>query len=301
MTTALLERLSDLGADVTRLDATRIGVWQRLEAGKSGSRPIAVKIHRIDPLLATVGDWRQGDFVTVCDDRPLSREERARLRVESRRAHRAEEQRRRIRQAAARAVALQNLRESSPARADHPYLVKKGVKPHGVFEWLFGDLLIPMFDRRGALWSHQTIRADGTKLYLKDGRRQGTFFQIGEAPTELLAFAEGYATAASIHEGTDWPVAVCFDAHGIGSVAAELRRKFARALFVFAADDDAHLARNVGLEAARDAARNVGGLVVSPRFASGDGGTDWNDFAAHYGLDAVRDALTGAVWKHRHG
>lgn len=295
----LFERLTELGADLSQFDSARVGVWQRLSAGKR-SKPIAVKVHRTDPLLATVGDWRQGDFETVRDDRPLAREESARLRTEAARSRRLAEQDTKARQMAAQEVAAANLRRALPARAEHAYLTRKGVKPHGIFESC-GELLIPMFDTHGELWSHQTIFGDGTKLYLKDGRRRGCFFLIGENVTDLLVLAEGYATAASIHEATGWPVAVAFDAHGIRPVAEELRRKWRSAQFVFAADDDAHLARNVGLEAARDAARAVGGMILSPQFESGVTGTDWNDYARAYGRDGVAWAMSDAMERARHG
>jgi putative DNA primase/helicase len=296
----LFNRLAALGADVAQLDVHRIGVWQRLSAGKRGSRPIAVKIHRVDPLLATVGDWRQGDFQTVRDDRPLSSADRARLHAEALRARRIADEESRVRQAAARMVAQEHLRAATPARADHPYLARKGVRPHGIFAWTSGDLLIPMFDRDGGLWSHQTIYGDGRKLYLKHGRRAGCFFLIGKV-TDRLVLAEGYATAASVYEGTGWPVAVCFDAHGLVGAGAALRLKYPRTRFIFAADDDSHLPVNIGVEAARTAAANTRGLIVIPQFHEESVGTDWNDYATRYGLDALARAMTNAVQSRRHG
>jgi phage/plasmid primase-like uncharacterized protein len=45
----------------------------------------------------------------------------------------------------------------------HPYLTKKGIGPHGVL--ISGeDLIIPMSDQN-KVWSYQTIKPDGEKLF----------------------------------------------------------------------------------------------------------------------------------------
>lgn len=67
--------------------------------------------------------------------------------------------------------------------------------------------------------------ADGTdKLFLKGGRKSGLWHWCGDpAGASVLLIAEGYATAASLHQATGRPVAVAFDAGNLAHVAKALR------------------------------------------------------------------------------
>ena len=60
--------------------------------------------------------------------------------------------------------------------------------------------------------------------------------QAGGAPVLLLA--EGYATAASVHQATRRPVAVCFDAGNLVHVAKALRERWPALPLLLCADDD---------------------------------------------------------------
>lgn len=170
----------------------------------------------------------------------------------------------------------------------HPYLVRKGVYAYGIRQ--DGEiLLVPMRDTAGKLHSLQTITPDGEKRF--KGRMKGCFHPIGcKLPAVCLVIAEGYATAASIHEATGWPVAVAFNAGNIGPVAAALHKAYPALTLVMAADDDHLTPGNPGLTAAKSAALSVGGLVVVPQFPADrpPKATDFNDLAAMAGLDAVR-------------
>ena len=48
----------------------------------------------------------------------------------------------------------------------------------------------------------------------------------------MLLVAEGYATAASLHEATGYPVAVAFDAGNLAHVTKALRQQHRAALLV---------------------------------------------------------------------
>jgi len=145
----------------------------------------------------------------------------------------------------------------------HPYLLRKGVKPHGIRQ---SDslLVIPMRDADGKLWNVQTIAPDGAKLFRRGARKAGTYHAIGGAVTEVLNIAEGYATAASVHEATGQPVAVAFDCGNLEPVARALRAKYPRACIVVCADNDVNTDGNPGLTKAKAAAAAVGGLVAVP-------------------------------------
>lgn len=186
----------------------------------------------------------------------------------------------------------------------HPYLARKDVGSHGLRQDRRGSLLLPMRDADGRIWSLQTIDATGGKLYLKGGRKVGAHAMLGELqPGRPLLIAEGYATAATLHEVTGLAVVAAFDSCNLMDVARAYRERDADRPIIFAADNDHHLpARavpllNVGAEKAVAAADAVCGTVLLPRFAAGDAGTDWNDFAAQHGRAALRQAVEAELSK----
>jgi putative DNA primase/helicase len=77
-------------------------------------------------------------------------------------------------EAADRARALWDA--ATPATADHPYLIRKGVQPHGLRVGDDGWLLVPLRDAEGTLWNVQRIApakpAEGgpDKLFLSRNR-----------------------------------------------------------------------------------------------------------------------------------
>lgn len=202
---------------------------------------------------------------------------------------------------------------------ESPYLVRKGVQAHGVRFTPDGTLLVPLWDVAGELQNLQRIAArrkadEPEKRFLPSGRKSGLFHPIGwsidqairadarTAPAVLL-LAEGYATAASLHEATGRPVVVCFDAGNLKNCAAALRALFPAALLLVCGDDDrdteARTGTNPGRVKAASAVRacKTESGPASSVFPTGlpDGGTDFNDLAAHAGLDAVRELIEGAI------
>lgn len=183
----------------------------------------------------------------------------------------------------------------------HPYLEARGVKGWFLKTGNDGALMVPLRDAEGKLHSLQFIGEDGTKRMMTGGRKGGCFHlvdpekRLGKEP---LVIAEGYATAASIHEATGRPVAVAFDAGNLKPVAEALQSKYPQMSIVIAGDDDRRKDRNVGHDAALEAAKAVGGTVILPPFGEEDraqGMTDFNDLARTRGREAVRAAIGGAV------
>jgi phage/plasmid primase-like uncharacterized protein len=190
------------------------------------------------------------------------------------------------------AVAVWN--RARPAHA-HPYLTLKGVSAHGLRQDRKGDLLVPMRDADGRLWGLQTIDAEGKKLFLRGGRKQGQHAVLGSpGPGEPVVIAEGFATAATLRDITGFAVIAAFDSGNLLDVARAVRERDPVRRIVIAADNDHHLPRlavplpNVGMEKATAAAEAVGGVVLPPRFTAADTGTDWNDYAAQHGREAMR-------------
>ncbi len=210
------------------------------------------------------GSWKTGDHGTWCeksarDLTPTQREEYRHRMDAARKAREEEEQARRT---AARDKALTIWKPVPPAPDNHPYLVKKGVGNHGL-RVSRGALVIPMRDSSGILHSLQFIDGEGNKRFLSGGRKRGCYFPIG-SPAESLCIAEGYATAASVHESTGFPVAVAFDAGNLMTVAQALRAKFPHIEITLCADNDTKTPGNPGLTKAREAAAAVGALLAVP-------------------------------------
>ncbi len=184
------------------------------------------------------------------------------------------------------------------------YLTRKGVQPYGVRFAADGRVLVPMRDAAGKLWNVQRIApvkpTNGPdKLFLKGGRKTGLFHWCGDpAGAAVLLVAEGYATAASVHQATARPVAVAFDAGNLIHVAKALHQTHPEALIVLCGDDDvqtfAAKGHNPGRDKAEAAARAVGGLAVFPENLP-EGGSDFNDMAASSGIEAVRLVIDHAI------
>ncbi|CAH1387979.1 DUF5906 domain-containing protein [Candidatus Nitrotoga sp. M5] len=182
------------------------------------------------------------------------------------------------------------------------YLNRKGVAAHGVrFDPNgHGTVVVPMCDAYGKVHGLQIIRGKnrGNKLekqYFPAGlSKQGHYHLIGGSPVWICLVAEGYATAASLYQATNLPVAVAFDAGNLIHVATTLRKAYTRAKFLVCADDDYLTDGNPGITLASAAALAVSGAWVAPGFASDRGGnkiTDFNDLHALQGLHAVRSQI----------
>jgi phage/plasmid primase-like uncharacterized protein len=234
--------------------------------------------------------------------RALSAAERSQAQAETARRQRERE---RVRHAEEEAVAERVRvlwRQARPAYR-HPYLERKGVAEHGLRVDAENRLLVPMYDTDGVIWSLQTISPAGNKLYAKGGRKQGLHLRLGDLTSDApLVIAEGFATAATVHEATGLPTIAAFDAGNLLAVAEAFRTRHpGRQIMIVAGDNDHHLPRlmradgtslpNVGKEKAEAAALAINGLALIPPFADEATGTDWNDYAAIHGLDAVRQAV----------
>jgi putative DNA primase/helicase len=244
------------------------------------------------------GDWRTGYSETWRADigRTLTPAEETahRERVAAMRREREAEEARRHAEAATTADATWQAAE--PAPADHRYLTRKGIKPHGARITEDGRLVLPVCVG-SEIVSLQYIDVDGEKRFLLGGRVAGGHFDIGDPDGAVeLCIAEGFATGATIHEATGLPVAVAFNAGNLAAVARALRDRFPASRLVLCADDDSRTEGNPGVTKAAEAARAVGGLLAVPDFGADrpDDATDFNDLAQHRGLEAVERAIGGA-------
>lgn len=239
----------------------------RVEGDKPGSVNGWYVAHLSPIPIATFGSWRTGETHSFrdTDAKSITRAERADLRQKNyeMRQARYQEQVAVWRQAREKAEKL--LRVSRPAKADHPYLVRKGVKSYGLRQ-LRDSLVIPLRDVNGIVHSLQFIGTDGGKRFLTGGKVQGYYYPIGR-PAGVVCLCEGFASAASIYEATGHAVAVSFSAGNLIPVAHKMRIKFPQAKLIVCADDDRKTPGNPGLTQAYSAARAVGGWVAKPDFS----------------------------------
>ena len=251
-----------------------------------------------DGIGGVYGDYSTGLSATWQAKRetPFNQAEREAFKrqiAEAKQQREAEEQ---ARHAEAATKAAEIWQAATPAPADFPYLIRKGIKAHDA-RLSRGALVIPMRDG-GKVHSLQFIDADGGKKFLRGGRVTGCYFSIGNPKgAAALGICEGSATGASIHEATGYPVAVAFNAGNLEPVAKAMRAKFPDLPLIVCADDDVRTAGNPGVSKATAAALAVGGLVALPDFGTDrpDGATDFNDMAQLCGVEAVAKAVQGAT------
>lgn len=128
-----------------------------------------------------------------------------------------------------------------------------------------GTIAVPLRDVAGKLWSLQAINGQGTKLFPKYGRKSGCFHVLGVVDRPpIVAAAEGYATAASVHMSCGWPVAMAVDSGNLINVCRSIRLIHPDAGIVVAGDDDPLAPGNPGRTKAEAAALEVGGVAVFP-------------------------------------
>ena len=243
------------------------------------------------------------------------------------------------------AYAAQQVYQVAPLAEQHAYLTKKGVASHGlrlvpdpsqiptdinikigrtwqeskamrdnfkqqgidVTVLTKGDLMIPAFDKTGKLTTLQTISNNGFKSYVKDGQKSGSYLVLGEPKnSEPILIAEGYATAATLHEQLNQPVIVAFDSGNLKNVGSAIREKFPDSMIYFMADNDhqtqsERIAQgytknlNSGIEKAVEASLAINGYVVYPTFASNDKGSDFNDLYHSMGVDEMKNQIRHQV------
>ena len=152
-------------------------------------------------------------------------------------------------------------------QSQHQYLITKCVQAYGE-RFYKGALAIPLVDESGTIVNLQFINADGTKRFLKDGRKKGCYSTIGE-PTATILICEGWATGASLHESTGHYVVVAMDAGNLKPVSGAIRSRHPNGKIILCADNDP-----IGIEKATVAAFSCNGLYIAPP----NEGMDFNDF-----------------------
>jgi len=283
------------------------------------------------PPSGAIYNWKQGGFVGTWTAQgetiPISAEEHAERTVRAADKAAAQQQERIEREAAGAKTAADLIAGARPADGSHPYLRQKGVDAYGIYvaspgqtisirgsdgttreHSIAGRLLVPLRNTEGEIRNVQVIAADGTKLYLQGAQKIGTFHVLGDwTPGRPIGVAEGYATAATGHRAMDMPVAMALDTSNLTAVALALRQANPDGPMFMLADNDHHLPMrnpplpNQGLDKAEKAAEAAGATVLLapalPERAIVRKGTDWNDYEARRGTQAVKAAIGAQMGK----
>jgi len=238
-----------------------------------------------DGLGGCFGDWSTGFSETwqAKRDKPPTRSERAAFARRVANARKLAESARLARQAdaAKRAHAIKSTAIQAPC--SFPYLARKDIQPHTALFYK-GSLTLPVTDIKGNLTSLQFIDADGAKLLLSGGRKQGCFIPVAggmDNPSRVI-ICEGWATGCTLAE--DDPAALvlaAIDAGNLEPVAVAARHRWPRAELVIAGDDDRLTDGNPGATKAKAAALASNALLALPQWPENAPQhlTDFNDLA----------------------
>lgn len=295
MNNALLQAMAEAGiAPALPLTEAPHGEIQRFEVAsdKQGNLNgwIVSYNNGFDSDVYVFGSWKLGSSHTFSASGKTAADPETRLQIESARREaeraKAEEQRQ------AALVCYEQWQRTRPA-IKHPYLTAKSIQPHIARVDNDNWLLIPVVDMQGQLTSLQYINLTGGKSFRKGGKISGCFCPIGygESASTILV-CEGFATGATLREASGLPVIVAFNAGNLKPVTVTLRLQNPRAKIIVCADNDhTNQTQNVGIAKATEAAKLAGALMIYPTFAANGSGTDFNDLAIAYGLDAVKKII----------
>ena len=243
--------------------------------------------HDVTIGAGTYGSWKTGEthsYLSTAEHR-METGERLAYHAAREAANLAQAQETEERQIEAAKAAETIYSQASECPTDHPYLTRKGVKPYGGIKLhTDGRIIIPiLIDQK--LSSLEFIAPDGTKRRLTGGKCKGGYFILkGQGDTAYVA--EGYATAASIHEATGATVFIAFNAGNLYEVCATAKQLLPDSLITIAADDDHQTPGNPGKTKANQAAEALAMDMITP-----PGYVDFNDMHVGSGLDSLRQYL----------
>ena len=216
--------------------------------------------------VAVYGFWHTGEQHTVNTGGTTDPAAAAEARLAAQCAQEQREAERRQQQTKTTEQARRWWAAAGAADPSHPYLAKKRLAPYGLRQR--GDtLLVPLYFG-GELVNLERIFPDGDKRPLFGGRAKAVAGLVGKlAGAERVLIAEGWATAAALHEAMNVPVVVARNADNLEAVARRLRQRLSDDVAItIAADDDRFTDGNPGATKARLAALAIGAKVLMPTF-----------------------------------
>ncbi len=266
-------------------------------------------LHAGPPAAGAFGCWKRSINETWCDrgGKQLTPTEREALKRKITEAAQTRQHEEKLRSRKAQKLATWILSKAGLVNQQHPYLVRKGVKPHGELRQRGDDLVLPLRDVDGVLHSLQFIasdkRFDGErdKDFLWGGRTLGCFYTVADAGTGTLVVCEGVATGLSIFEATGHSTVCAMHCGNLLPVARALHAKFPHREIIIAADNDAFTTdkdgqpKDHGVEKGREAALAIGARIAISQFKDTTSKpTDFNDLHQSVGLAEVRRQIEAA-------
>ena len=268
------------------------------------------------------------------------------LREAQKAAAKATAERRKAEAKQAARWAAQVWAHATPA-TEHEYLTRKRIGAHGArimgevgelrlpgidesnlyrLQQADGALVVPMHDEHANVCGIQFIYPKGHARARKIERDKefwpsgmamgGTFGLIGPLRRSgVLLVAEGFATAASLHEASGHSVAYAFSANNLAKAGKLIRKTCKAVRLLFCADDDYQTDGNPGVTHAAAACAEIEQSAwVKPDFFDEAGNdlrdgrklTDFNDLFILTGLPLVlarqiNDTLDGLEWREAGG
>lgn len=188
------------------------------------------------------------------------------------------------------------------AQVNHPYLKAKGIEVQNLRVDRFGNLLIPLSDSDGKMWSVQRIAANSNKIIgvIKtqkerengeeySARKKGCFYS--SEPLDLhdqFYICEGFATAKSIEILLDKPSIMAVDSGNLINVCEALLEKYPHKQITICADNDLKNKVNTGLNAALKCKEKYPQInVIKPSMADKNI-SDFNDLMRLKGVAVAR-------------
>jgi putative DNA primase/helicase len=281
--------------------------------GRKGDDAGWYVLHTDGISAGAFGDWRTGVQSTWRADqgRRLTPAEEAeyRRRIEDAKAKAEAERQERARRAAAVAAAI--WKAAKPAPANHPYLVRKGVAPVAALralpvteivrragyapqargESLEGLLLIAPVKVQGMPFpaTLELIDEQGRKSALAGGCKKAGYWATAPLPLSgRVVLCEGVATALSIAQALDAPVAAALSVGNLLAAGEAIKADQPGVQIVIAADLGDEGRPHPEAVKAAEALRCP--LVAPP--ADLGKGADFNDLHMAQGLEEVRHYFT---------
>lgn len=306
-----LDQMRDFGLLVDEIIADGRYHHVKVEGSKAGKKSgtyICSQINLNNGDVALVGafwNWKASEEKQVIkpEAAKLTREEKEQLEAARKIVLEASEKERQAKAYRAATLAPKLWEWAREDRASK-YLWRKKVAALGVRVDRHGNVLVPVRDWDGRMVGLQFIPGEPgeIKKFLTGTPKQGNFLFVGSIEGNgPIAFAEGYATGASVHMATRWPVFVCFDAGNLEAVVVEARKRYPDRVFVIAGDDDHEAVDkdgkpdNKGRKKAMAAAKATRAHLALPKFRRAKGQTDWNDLHVAEGIDRVGELLRAAL------
>lgn len=188
------------------------------------------------------------------------------------------------------------------------YLLNKGLPSPSKALLNDGSLLLTLQTLDGTTTGAQLIRADGEKKLVAGTKKKGAFIParlpIAGEPVETVVICEGYATALTVCQFSDFPTFAALDEGNLLSVVMACRDRWPDATIIIAADNDWHAPgelddkgkpkRNMGLISAEKSAKSVNGWVSMP---NDECKADWDDYRQRNGAEAAAEAFNAGLYQ----